>query len=134
MTPDQPAIKSTWRESVRSLDGIWIVCEGRGEMPDGCAGTTLMTLGYDPARQCFVGAFIGSMMANQWLYEGVLDPDGKRLILNTEGPDFTEPGRTTQYRDVIEIVDADHRVLSSSALGGDGEWHGFMTADYRRVV
>ena len=45
MTPDQPAIKSTWRESVRSLDGIWIVCEGRGDMPDGCAGTTLMTLG-----------------------------------------------------------------------------------------
>ena len=74
------------------------------------------------------------MMANLWLYEGVLDPDGKRLTLSTEGPSFTETGKTVPYRDVIEIVDADHRVLSSSALGDDGEWHGFMTADYRRVV
>jgi Protein of unknown function (DUF1579) len=37
-----------------------------------------------------------------------------------------------QYKDVIEFKSEDHRVLTSHMLGDDGEWHGFMTANYRR--
>ena len=40
--------KST--ESVRSLGGLWILAEGRGEMPGGVSATMLMTLGYDPGK------------------------------------------------------------------------------------
>jgi len=32
------------------------------EMPDGGTGKTVMTLGYDPQNNRYVGTFIGSMM------------------------------------------------------------------------
>src|SRR5262245_46277943 len=72
MEPGKPPEKFTGSESVRSLGGVWVLCEGRGEMPGGGGGTTIMTLGYDPARQRFVGTFIGSMMTHMWVYEGEL--------------------------------------------------------------
>jgi len=37
-----------------------------------------------------------------------------------------------RYKDVIEFKSDDHRVLTSHMLGEDEEWHGFMTAHYRR--
>src|SRR3546814_8051855 len=74
MTPDGG---SPWVERVRSLDGLWIVAEGEGEMPGGGAATTLMTLGYDPRRQRYVGTWVGSMMIHMWVYEGHLDDSGR---------------------------------------------------------
>lgn len=55
------------------------------------------------------------------------------LTLNAEGPDFAVEGKMAQYRDVIEFTSEDHRVLTSHRLGDDGEWHGFMRANYRRL-
>lgn len=133
MGPDQPTIKSSGTETVRSLGGLWTLGEGRAEMPDGNPGYTLMTLGYDPAKQRFVGTFIGSMMTNMWLYEGTLDSAGRVLTLDTEGPNFTgAPGELARYKDVITIVDDDHRILTSSLEGPDGKFTQFMTAHYRR--
>src|SRR5437867_1016220 len=85
MAPGKPPEKCSGSESVRSLGGLWVLCEGRGEMPGGGAATTIMTLGYDPAKKRFVGTFIGSMMTHLWIYEGELDPAGKVLTLNTAG-------------------------------------------------
>lgn len=132
MGPDKPPEKFQGTESVRSLGGLWVLCEGRGEMPGGGVGTTLLTLGYDPAKKQYLGTFIGSMMTHMWVYEGEVDATGKVLPLNTEGPSFTAEGKMTKYKDTIEIKSADHRVLTSQALGEDGKWHQFMTAHYRR--
>ena len=132
MGPDQPPMKSSGTESVRSLGGLWTLGEGRGEMPGGGIGTTLMTLGYDPARKRFVGTFVGSMMTHLWVYDGALDPDGKVLTLDAEGPSFAGDGKLVKYQDIIEFKSDDHRVLSSQMLGDDGKWHRFMTANYRR--
>jgi hypothetical protein len=41
-------------------------------------------------------------------------------------------GRLARYRDAIELKSDDHRVLTSSVLGDNGEWQQFMTAAYRR--
>lgn len=131
--PDQPPQKFIGTESVRSLGGLWTLGEGRCEMPGGEMGTTLFTLGYDPAKMRFVGTFIGSMMTNLWIYEGELDAAGKVLTLDTEGPSFTDSGKMTKYKDVIEFVSDDHRKLSSHCLGDDGQWKNFMTADYYRT-
>jgi hypothetical protein len=131
MESGQPPSKYTGTESVRSLT-TWVVCEGRGEMPGGGTATTIMTLGYDPARKRFVGTFIGSMMTNLWVYDGELDAAGKVLTLGAEGPSFADPNKTAKYKDSIEIRSDDHRTLSSAVLGDDGKWHHFMTAHYRR--
>ncbi len=48
MEPDRSPTKIVGTEVVRSLGGIWIVAEGEGDMPDGCSGKTMMTLGFDP--------------------------------------------------------------------------------------
>lgn len=132
MAPGKPPEKFTGTESVRSLGGVWVLCEGRCEMPGGGTGTTIMTLGYDPMKKRYLGTFIGSMMTHLWVYEGELDAAGRVLTLDTEGPSFTAEGKMTKYKDGIEIKSDDHRVLSSQALGDDGKWHGFMTANYRR--
>ncbi|MFO0849208.1 MAG: DUF1579 domain-containing protein [Gemmataceae bacterium] len=127
--PDQPPVKHTGTETVRSLT-VWVLCEST--MPGDVTMRTVMTLGYDPAKKKFVGTFIGSMMTNLWVYEGELDAGGKVLTLDADGPSFTDPGKTTKYKDTIEFLTPDHRTLSSRFLGDDGQWHRFMTAHYRR--
>ena len=61
--PEQALEKSTGTESVRTLGGFWILAEGQGEMPGCGAATTLMTIGYDPQKQRYVGTWVGSMMS-----------------------------------------------------------------------
>jgi hypothetical protein len=132
MEPGKPAEKCKGTESVRSLGGLWVLAEGHGEMPGGEPATTLMTLGYDSQKKRFVGTFIASMMTHLWLYEGDLDAAERVLTLETEGPSMAGDGKMAKYRDVIELKSDDHRVLTSHALGEDGKWHVFMTANYRR--
>lgn len=123
-------------ESVRSLGGLWILAEGRGEMPGGGSATMVMTLGYDPGRKRYIGTWVGSMMTHLWVYDGELDASGKVLTLNAEGPDMSPgaaPGKTARYRDVIEIRNAEQRTLTSYCQGADGNWQQFMVAHYRRT-
>ena len=132
MGPDQPPEKATGTESVRSLGGLWVLAEGQGEMPGCGAMTTMLTLGYDPQKHRYVGTWIGSMMTFLWVYDGELDADERVLTLNAEGPAMTDEGKMAKYKDVTEFKSDDHRVLTSYMLGDDGQWHQFMTANYRR--
>ena len=131
MGPDQPAMKNTGVEVVRSIGGLWTIGEGENEMPEGGMGKSvmIMSLGYDPKAGRFVGTFIASMMTHLWVYSGSLD--GNVLVLDAEGPSFTGEGMG-KYRDSIEFIDDDHRTLTSHVLGENGEWQLFMTAHYRR--
>src|SRR5688500_3618870 len=72
MAPGKPPEKSTGTDRCRSLGGLWVLCEGEGQMPGegGASHQSVMTLGYDPRRQRFVGTFIASMMTHLWLYDG----------------------------------------------------------------
>jgi hypothetical protein len=118
-------------ERVRALGDMWIVAEGEGEMPGGGVGRTMMTLGYDPQKQRYVGTWVGSMMPHLWVYQGTLDPSGRILPLETEGPKMTGEG-TTRYQDTIEFKTDDYRTLTSRGLGDDGQWQLFVTAHFRR--
>jgi len=131
MGPDQPSSKFAGKEVVRSLGGLWMLCEGQGAMPEGGTAFTLMTLGFDPERKKYLGTFIGSMMTHMWVYEG--ERKGNVLTLNTVGPSFTGDGAMVEYQDIIELKSDDHRVLSSQTKGPDGSWTRFMTANYHRV-
>jgi hypothetical protein len=130
--PDKPAQKLIGSESVRSLGPVWVVCDGKGEMPGGGPAIMMMTLGYDPLKKRFVGTWIGSMMTYLWIYDGDLDASEKVLTLSADGPDFTTEGKMAKYRDVIEFKGDDHRTLTSHCLGTDGKWKQFMVAHYRR--
>lgn len=132
MEPGKPPEKFSGSETVRSLGGLWILCEGRGEMPGGGTATTLMMLGYDPQKKHYVGTWAGSMMTHLWIYNGSLDADGKVLTLNAEGPNCMAEGKLAKYRDVIEVKSHDYRILTPYMLGDDGEWRALMTAHYRR--
>jgi Protein of unknown function (DUF1579) len=132
MGADRPSEKSTGIENVRSLNGLWILAEGQGEMPGCGAAIVLMTLGYDPQKQRYVGTWIGSMMTHLWLYDGELDANERILTLNSEGPDMVGEGKMAKYKDVIDFKSDNHRVMTSHMLGNDGQWHHFMTANYRR--
>ena len=120
-------------ERVRSLGGLWILAEGQGEMPDGGSATMVLTLGFDPARSLFVGSWVGSMMTHLWVYEGRLDAGQHVLTLTAEGPDLTGASQgLVRYQDVIEIVDDDHRVMTSHLQRPDGSQVDLMRADYWR--
>ena len=134
MGPDKPPMKSGGSERVRSLDGMWIIGEGQGAMPDGDPATMVITLGFDPKRNRYVGTWIGSMMHHLWVYDGELDTNKRVLTLNAEGPSFSGDGTMAKYQDIIEIVGRDHRVLRSQVQGADGKWTQFMEAHYRRVA
>jgi Protein of unknown function (DUF1579) len=133
MGPDKPPMKSKGSERVRSLGGLWVICDGQGEMPGGGQATMVMTLGFDPKKNRYVGTWVGSMMTNMWVYEGTVDPSGKILTLDTTGPSFTDPNKTAKYQDIIEFVTDDHRLLRSRTQGDDGKWNEFMKMHYRRT-
>jgi hypothetical protein len=132
MGPDKPVDKSKGTESVRAVGDLWILGEGRGEMPGGGSATMLITLGYDVERKRFVGTWIGSMMAHLWIYDGELDAAERVLTLNAEGPSMAGDGKMAKYQDIIEFKSPRHRTLTSRMRGQDGQWKHFMTAHYHR--
>ena len=130
MEPGKPPVRVEGTESVRTIGDLWILGEGKGDMP-GCGPSSwLTTLGYDPRKGRYVGTFVGSMMAHLLVYDGSPDTAGNVLTLDTEGPDME--GKMRKFKDVVEFKGDDHRVATSRMLGDDGTWHEFMRADYRR--
>lgn len=121
-----------WVESIRMLHGLWLVAESSGEMPGGGPATCIMTLGYDPARQVFVGSWIGSMMTHMYVYEGHLDAAGRVLTLDCEGPDFQAPERATRYRDLLVLEGDGTRSGRSLMQAADGSWTEVMNLRFRR--
>lgn len=132
MCPDQPTIKTTGSESVRSIGGLWTIGEGQGGMPGGGIGYTIMTLGFDPQMGRFVGTFLGSMMTYLWHYNGSLDASRKVLTLDTKGPDIFGGAKLVDYQDIIEFITPSHRTLTARLRGSDGQWQQFMEAHYHK--
>lgn len=129
MGPDKPPAKSSGLLHCRTLGGLWIICEGEAEPQGDMECKSIITLGYDPDAKRYIGTFIASMMTSLWIYAGSLDPSGKKLILDTEGPKFDQSG-LAKYQDIIEWINDTHWIMTSQLQGDDGRWHQFMTAHY----
>lgn len=129
--PDGSKSTAQGRMVCRSLGGMWLICESSGEMPNEGEWTSMMTLGFDPAKSQYVGTFIGSMMSNIWPYHGVLDESGKKLPLYSEGPKFDGSG-TGKYRDTVEVIDANTWLFTSEFQSDDGQWVQFMVGKHTR--
>ncbi|MGI2033439.1 DUF1579 domain-containing protein [Rhizobium panacihumi] len=122
---------ANWTEKCRSLDGMWYVAEGEGDVPGGTARTVL-TVGYDPDKRKYVGTWIGSMVSMLWVYEGEFSGDGNTLSLHTTGPDCEIEGRIAEYREQIIFQDNDHRFFTSATKQPDGSWKTFQDLEYTR--
>jgi hypothetical protein len=129
--PGKPPMKCTGTESARMLGGFWLVAQGQsnmGEMPF----ANVLTLGYDPQKQKYVGSWIDSMTSYLWKYEGAVNAAGTTLTLDTEGPCPAGPGKLSRFKEVTEFKSKDHRVFTSSIQGEDGKWNTVVTVNFRR--
>lgn len=133
VAPGQPAQKSHGTESVKSLGGLWAVGEGKTALPDGTPMHYGTALGYDVSFKEYRGCWFASMSSHLWKQVGELSAEGTVMTLSCVGPHMTKDGETANYRDLIEIVDADHRTLTSYGQDDNGAWHAFMKAHYTRV-
>ena len=127
-------MKGTGTESVRKIGDLWVVGEWDGMMP-GCDVNmkSIITLGYDPMKNRFVGSFIASVMTHMWLYDGSLDSATRTLTLDTVGPSFDDPNVMAKYQDVVRFIDDDHRTLTSRLQNNDGSWMEFMKMTVTRT-
>jgi hypothetical protein len=130
--PDNSQSSATGTETVRNLNGLWALGEGRGQMPDGQAMEYRSGLGYDVSFKEYRGFWLASVSSHLWKYTGTLSQDGKTMTLNCVGPDMVNDGQTANYRDVIELIDDNHRTLTSYGEGENGEWCQFMKTRYTR--
>jgi hypothetical protein len=127
---DEPIVcKGT--ESAKIVGGFWLVTHGEGDMM-GMKMQSILTLGYNPEKKKYVGTFLSSCDSTLWKYEGEMDEGGKKLTLHTEGPHMADPGKTAKYREVLELVDKDHKTFTSYLIDENGKETKFVTMDYRR--
>jgi hypothetical protein len=136
--PGKPAQTIRGTETIRPLGGLWVVAESDSEMPGMGPWKSMMTIGFNPRRDSYVGTFVDTMMNHMWVYQGSLDEERQRLTLEAEGPVMDDQGNpdpeggTTMYRDVTEMVSDDERTLTSHIQRG-GEWVPMMQVRYRRT-
>ena len=129
--PDGP--KQTVSEmTCRMIGGLWLVSENKGKTPEGGDWTCIMTLGFDPKQEAYVGTFVGSMMTQLWQYKGQVDESGKRLPLSARGPSM-DGTREANYRDSVEIISADQWRFSSEIEQENGEWMQLLNGTHTRV-
>ena len=129
--PTQPPMLCTGTESARMLGGHWLVAQGSSDMGP-MRFESVLTLGFEPQRQIYIGSWIDSMTGYFWQYEGAVNAAGTTLSLDTMGPYPANPDRLTRFREVTEFKSADLRVFTSSVEGDDGSWRTLMTVHYRR--
>jgi hypothetical protein len=89
-------------------------------------------LGFDVTFKEYRGFWLASMSSHLWKYTGELSADRKTMTLNCVGPNMMGEGEAN-YRDVIEIIDENHRNLTSYGEQEDGSWQQFMKCTYTRA-
>ncbi len=128
--PGEKNQKVTGSESGRMIGSLWVLLEKKG-LAQGSPYTGILTLGFDDAKKQYVGTWIDSTSSYLWRYSGSLDPSGKTLTMETEGPPEKAQGELTHFKDVYEIQDRDHRKLTTFCEK-DGTWISIIVIQYHR--
>ncbi len=133
MGPGQPEQRSQGTETVQSLGGLWAHVHGKAQLPDGVAMEYYSGLGYDVSFKEYRGFWMASVSSHLWKYTGVLSPDGKTMTLSCVGLSMVKDGETANYRDVIELIDENHRTLTSYGEDDSVNWQQFYQNRYTRA-
>jgi hypothetical protein len=131
VAPGQEPITCEGTESAKMVGGFWLMSRGHGDMM-GTPVDSVLTIGFDPKTKKYVGTFLCSADSTLWKYEGEMDASGKKLTLRTEGPLMTDPTKTGKYKEVLELVDKDHKRFTSYMIDENGKETKFVTMEYRR--
>ncbi|QDS88014.1 hypothetical protein EC9_22000 [Rosistilla ulvae] len=129
--PDGKVNQTEGTMNCRSVGGLWLIAESTGKSDEGDDWNCIMTLGFDPLQDAYVGSFIASMIAHLWPYRGKLDESGKRLPLDSTGPKFEGTGMA-RYRDTIEIVSSDEWAFTGELQQEDATWLKIMNSVHYR--
>jgi hypothetical protein len=124
-------VKTKGSEKGRMHGGFWLIAEGETDMM-GMKVKSVFTLGFDTDKKKYIATWVDNCLPHMWTYEGTLDPSGKVLTLETEGPNLLTPGKTAKFREVITLVSPDEKTFTSSMQGDDGQWITFVRATYKR--
>ena len=108
-------------------DSNWIINEHKATVA-GAAFDAVQTLGYDADKKRFHGSWVDSMMKHKWKYSGKLDDSGKTLLLETEGPDMSNPDKMRAYRDTYEVKSENEIIAQSQLKTDEGKWETFMSS------
>ena len=129
----ETTMKGKGSESARSLGGFWVVTDGKATV-DGIPGEaySLLTLGFDAEKGHYIGTWVDSVTGYRWDYVGSMDATGKVLTLDTKGSCPMLGGKIANVREVITIVDEDHKTFTSSMQGDDGKWIPMLKVESRR--
>lgn len=130
MEPGKPPVKTRSTESFRMVGGFWVQGEGKCQMM-GQPYSSLLTIGYDPAKKNYFGTWLDSASSYLWKYTGSVDKTGKILTLMTSGPCPMKPGENVQFKEVTEFKSDDHRVFTSYILD-KGKWIPMVSISSRR--
>jgi hypothetical protein len=129
--PGVPEMKCQGSISTKMLGELWVVSQMQMDMA-GIPMAALQTIGYDEKSERYVGTWVDSLQNHMWKYEGSIDPTGKILTLEADGPSMLEPGTTAKYRDIYELKSKDEYLQTSAMQGPDGKWITFMKGEVRR--
>lgn len=129
--PGQAAVEGTGTMSSQMLGQHWVVSEIKAEMM-GAPIEALQTIGFDAAKEKFVGSWIDSTSGFVWRYEGVLDEAGQVLTLEAMGPNFSAPGTTTRFRDSYEFKTPDLILAISTMETAPDQWVVLSKGEIRR--
>lgn len=117
--------------SSQGLGKFWAINNLKGDL-GGVPINGIQTLGYNLEKKKFVGTWVDSMTDHLWAYEGGLENDGKKLVLEAEGPNYMAGGGSIKYKDTYEFKSPDVIETESLMQGEDGKWVTFMTGTFTR--
>jgi hypothetical protein len=143
MGPDKPDCLAKGKETVSMLGDLWMIVQAEGSdatgSPEAASSTPMksfISVGYDTKANDGKGAFVGSFICNHmsriWVYEG--QRQGNTIQLKAMGPSFTDPTKIVPYIDEIELVDDNHKTLTSKYQKEDGTFEAFMWQHAYRVL
>ena len=131
MAEGQPPIESKGTITSKMFGEYFLVNEMAASLP-GMEFKGIQTIGYDTKTKKYIGTWVDTTNGHMWKYEGSVDESGKKLVLEADGPDMTDPTKTTKYRDAYEFKTDDELIVTSSIKGTDGKWFTFMTGTSKR--
>lgn len=117
--------------TAKAIGTQWIVSEQRGKM-GGMEFSAVQTLGYDTKKKQFIGSWVDSTSTYTWQLNGSLDESGKKLTMESDGPDWKDMSKTRRYRDIYEFKSENEIATESQLFNDAGQWETFMTSTMTR--